>query len=64
MAKVYDVRGNDFYICLIDRKRSDFWKGYLGSVGVTTPVSTVHTWVEVRDNPTLCGADFVGANAQ
>ncbi|KAF8179906.1 glycoside hydrolase superfamily [Pholiota molesta] len=38
-------------------------KGYLGSVGVSTPVSTVHTWVTIRDNPTLCGADFVGANA-
>jgi len=38
--------------------------GYLGSVGVTTPVSTVHTWVNIRSNPTLCGADFVGANAQ
>jgi len=38
-------------------------RGYLGSVGVTTPVSTVHTWVTVRANPALCGADFVGANA-
>lgn len=38
--------------------------GYLGSVGVTTPVSTVHTWVNIRANPALCGADFVGANAQ
>uniref|UniRef100_A0A8H7XN08 glucan endo-1,3-beta-D-glucosidase n=1 Tax=Psilocybe cubensis TaxID=181762 RepID=A0A8H7XN08_PSICU len=38
-------------------------RGYLGSVGVHTPVSTVHTWVEIRDNPQLCGADFVGANA-
>lgn len=38
-------------------------RGYLGSVGVTTPVSTVHTWVAIRDNPALCGADFVGANA-
>ncbi|KAF5327715.1 hypothetical protein D9619_004676 [Psilocybe cf. subviscida] len=38
-------------------------RGYLGSVGVSTPVSTVHTWVEIRDNPALCGADFVGANA-
>ncbi|KAG6905208.1 hypothetical protein DXG01_004171 [Tephrocybe rancida] len=34
-----------------------------GSVGVTTPVSTVHTWVAIRDSPALCGADFVGANA-
>ncbi|KAF8896659.1 glycoside hydrolase superfamily [Infundibulicybe gibba] len=38
-------------------------RGYLGSVGVTTPVSTVHVWVTIRDNPILCGADFVGANA-
>ncbi|PFH48484.1 glycoside hydrolase family 17 protein [Amanita thiersii Skay4041] len=38
-------------------------RGYLGSVGVTTPVSTVHTWVNIRDHPELCGADFVGANA-
>ncbi|KAH9481813.1 Cell surface mannoprotein MP65 [Psilocybe cubensis] len=38
-------------------------RGYLGSVGVTTPVSTVHTWVDIRNNPALCGADFVGANA-
>ncbi|KAF9532710.1 glycoside hydrolase superfamily [Crepidotus variabilis] len=38
-------------------------RGYLGSVGVTTPVSTVHTWVNIRANPALCGADFVGANA-
>ncbi|GLB44881.1 putative glycosyl hydrolase 17 family protein [Lyophyllum shimeji] len=38
-------------------------RGYLGSVGVTTQVSTVHTWVTIRDNPALCGADFAGANA-
>ncbi|KAF8071608.1 glycoside hydrolase superfamily [Lyophyllum atratum] len=38
-------------------------RGYLGSVGVTTPVSTVHTWVAIRDSPALCGADFIGANA-
>ncbi|KAF8957212.1 glycoside hydrolase superfamily [Flammula alnicola] len=39
-------------------------RGYLASIGVKIPVSTVHTWVMIRDNPTLCGADFVGANAQ
>jgi len=39
-------------------------RGYLGSVGVTTPVSTVHTWVRIRNEPALCGADFVAANAQ
>ncbi|KAH9474152.1 Cell surface mannoprotein MP65 [Psilocybe cubensis] len=38
-------------------------RGYLKSVGVQTPVSTVHTWVDIRNNPALCGADFVGANA-
>ncbi|KAG5638104.1 hypothetical protein H0H81_001782 [Sphagnurus paluster] len=38
-------------------------RGYLRSVGVSTPVSTVHTWVAIRDNPALCGADFAGANA-
>ncbi|KAF8992215.1 glycoside hydrolase superfamily [Cyathus striatus] len=38
-------------------------RGYLPTVGVNVPVSTVHTWVEIRDNPALCGADFVGANA-
>ncbi|PPQ66954.1 hypothetical protein CVT26_009985 [Gymnopilus dilepis] len=38
-------------------------RGYLGSVGVSTPVSTVHNWVTVRDNPDLCGADFAAANA-
>ncbi|KAF8167563.1 glycoside hydrolase superfamily [Crassisporium funariophilum] len=38
-------------------------RGYLRSVGVNTPVSTVHTWVRIRDDPALCGADFVGANA-
>ncbi|KAJ3509387.1 hypothetical protein NLJ89_g5246 [Agrocybe chaxingu] len=38
-------------------------RGYLRSVGVNTPVSTVHTWVRIRDEPALCGADFVAANA-
>ncbi|RDB29137.1 Cell surface mannoprotein MP65 [Hypsizygus marmoreus] len=38
-------------------------RGYLRSQGVSTPISTVHTWVNIRDNPTLCGADFVAANA-
>lgn len=37
---------------------------HIGSVGVTTPVRTVHTWVMIRDNPALSGADFVGANIQ
>ncbi|PPQ78052.1 hypothetical protein CVT25_015597 [Psilocybe cyanescens] len=39
-------------------------RGYLRMMGVTTPVSTVHTWVRIRDEPGLCGADFVAANAQ
>ncbi|KIJ53209.1 glycoside hydrolase family 17 protein [Sphaerobolus stellatus SS14] len=38
-------------------------RGYLGSVGVTTLVSTADTWVNIRNNPALCGADFVAANA-
>ncbi|KAF8200195.1 glycoside hydrolase superfamily [Pholiota molesta] len=38
-------------------------RSQLKSLGITTPVSTVHTWVMIRDNPTLCTADFVGANA-
>ncbi|KAG6908763.1 hypothetical protein DXG01_003375 [Tephrocybe rancida] len=32
-------------------------------MGVSTPVSTAHTWVQYRDNPVLCGGDFVAANA-
>jgi exo-beta-1,3-glucanase (GH17 family) len=39
-------------------------RGYLGSIGVNVKVSTVHTWVFIRDNPSMCGADFAGANAQ
>ncbi|KAF9532695.1 glycoside hydrolase superfamily [Crepidotus variabilis] len=35
----------------------------LRSSGVNTAVSTVHTWVAVRDSPVLCSGDFVGANA-
>ncbi|TFK30240.1 glycoside hydrolase [Coprinopsis marcescibilis] len=38
-------------------------RNFLRSVGVNTPVSTVHTWVFIRDNRVLCNADFVGANA-
>ncbi|KAJ7283205.1 glycoside hydrolase superfamily [Mycena rebaudengoi] len=38
-------------------------RGYLNSIGIHVPVSTVHTWVFIRDNPSMCGADFVGANA-
>ncbi|TFK36325.1 glycoside hydrolase superfamily [Crucibulum laeve] len=38
-------------------------KKYLRSVGVATPVSTVHSWTTIRDNPILCGGDFVAANA-
>ncbi|RDB22277.1 Cell surface mannoprotein MP65 [Hypsizygus marmoreus] len=38
-------------------------RDHLRSVGVSTPVSTVHTWIEVRKNPIFCGGDFVGANA-
>ncbi|KAF5315848.1 hypothetical protein D9611_005021 [Ephemerocybe angulata] len=39
-------------------------RGYLGSIGINTPVSTVHNWVAIRDNPAAyCIGDFVGANA-
>ncbi|KAH6918261.1 glycoside hydrolase superfamily [Coprinopsis sp. MPI-PUGE-AT-0042] len=38
-------------------------RNYLRSVGVNTPVSTVHTWVHIRANRVLCNGDFVGANA-
>ncbi|KAF8323506.1 glycoside hydrolase superfamily [Cantharellus anzutake] len=38
-------------------------RGYLRSVGVTTPVSSVHIWAFIRDNPEMCGADFGAANA-
>ena len=39
-------------------------RGYLGSVGVYTPVSTAHTWYFISQNPQMCGADFGAANAQ
>ncbi|KXN80975.1 putative family 17 glucosidase SCW4 [Leucoagaricus sp. SymC.cos] len=35
----------------------------LRGAGINTPVSTVHNWVAIRDNPVLCQGDFVGANA-
>ncbi|KAF9444750.1 glycoside hydrolase family 17 protein [Macrolepiota fuliginosa MF-IS2] len=35
----------------------------LRAAGVNTPVTTVHTWVNIRDNPVFCNGDFVGANA-
>jgi len=39
-------------------------RGYLHNViGYAGPVSTVHTWVFIRDNPVMCQGDFVGANA-
>ncbi|KAJ7441148.1 glycoside hydrolase superfamily [Mycena latifolia] len=38
-------------------------RGYLNSIGINVPVSTVHTWNFIRDNPSMCGADFAGANA-
>ncbi|TEB36831.1 glycoside hydrolase [Coprinellus micaceus] len=48
---------------LIAAKVADV-RGYLGSIGINTPVSTVHTWVAVRDSPqAFCIGDFVGANA-
>ncbi|KAJ7019483.1 glycoside hydrolase superfamily [Mycena alexandri] len=38
-------------------------RGYLQSIGINVPVSTVHTWNFIRDNPSMCGADFAAANA-
>ncbi|KAF8163652.1 glycoside hydrolase superfamily [Crassisporium funariophilum] len=38
-------------------------RSVLRAAGVNTPISTVHTWTTIRDHPTLCQADFVGANA-
>ncbi|KAF9048858.1 glycoside hydrolase family 17 protein [Panaeolus papilionaceus] len=35
----------------------------LRSSGINTPVSTVHTWVDIRTNSLFCQGDFVGANA-
>lgn len=39
-------------------------RGYLNNViGYKGPISTVHTWVEVMNNPILCDADRVTINA-
>ncbi|KAF8896645.1 glycoside hydrolase superfamily [Infundibulicybe gibba] len=38
-------------------------RGYLRSAGVSTPVSTVHIWVNIRDSAVFCSGDFIGANA-
>ncbi|KAG6902243.1 hypothetical protein C0995_002615 [Termitomyces sp. Mi166 len=38
-------------------------KNFLTSMGVFTPVSTAHSWVQYISNPILCGGDFVAANA-
>ena len=39
-------------------------RGYLNNViGYKGPISTVHTWVEVMNNPVLCDADRVTVNA-
>ena len=39
-------------------------RGYLNNViGYKGPISTVHTWVEVMNNPILCDADRVTVNA-
>jgi exo-beta-1,3-glucanase (GH17 family) len=39
-------------------------RGYLNNVaGYKGPVSTVHTWVNVMNNPILCDADRVTVNA-
>lgn len=33
------------------------------AAGISIPVSTVQTWIAIRDNPVFCQGDFVGANA-
>ncbi|KAF8652878.1 hypothetical protein AX16_004099 [Volvariella volvacea WC 439] len=38
-------------------------RSHLRSNGVAIPVSTVHTWINISNNPVLCDADFVAANA-
>lgn len=38
-------------------------RGHLNNVGYTGPVSTVHNWVQVMNNPILCDADRVTVNA-
>ncbi|KAF9792566.1 glycoside hydrolase superfamily [Thelephora terrestris] len=39
-------------------------RGYINKVaGYKGPISTVHTWVEVMNNPVLCDADRVTVNA-
>ena len=39
-------------------------RGYLNNViGYKGPISTVHTWVQVMNNPVLCDADRVTVNA-
>ncbi|KIM39349.1 glycoside hydrolase family 17 protein [Hebeloma cylindrosporum] len=35
----------------------------LRGAGISTPVSTVHVWVTIRDNKPFCDGDFIGANA-
>ena len=38
--------------------------GNLQANGIYLPVSTVDTWVNIRDNSVFCQGDFIGANAQ
>ncbi|KAG8988130.1 hypothetical protein FRB94_001831 [Tulasnella sp. JGI-2019a] len=38
-------------------------RGYLNSLGYYGKVTTAHTWVFIQENPSMCGADFVAANA-
>ncbi|KAF9444749.1 glycoside hydrolase family 17 protein [Macrolepiota fuliginosa MF-IS2] len=38
-------------------------KKTLQGAGINTPVTTVHVWVNIRDNHVFCNGDFVGANA-
>ncbi|KAF8077576.1 glycoside hydrolase superfamily [Lyophyllum atratum] len=45
-------------IAEVDRARD-----YLRKAGVSTRISTAHTWVAIRNSPHLCDTDFVAANA-
>jgi len=58
--------GNEIYSDTLNNviAEVDDVRNQLRAAGVQTPVSTSHTWVMIRDNPTiLCRTDFVAANA-
>lgn len=58
--------GNEIYSDTLNNvvAEVDDVRNQLRAAGVQTLVSTSHTWVMIRDNPTiLCRTDFVAANA-